>query len=80
MTKEKVGSQMRIDPDADRKTKAAIPRTNFQSQNELGKRYRNMTMEILNEADCLQKLWRASADALGARGGSGAWYQPGWYI
>ena len=34
MTEEKVKFQMRIDPDTDRKIKAAIPRANCRSQNE----------------------------------------------
>ena len=34
MTEEKVKFQMRIDPDTDRKIKAAMPRANSRSQNE----------------------------------------------
>ena len=34
MTEEKVKFQMRIDPDTDRKIKAAMPRANCRSQNE----------------------------------------------
>ena len=34
MTEEKVKFQMRIDPDTDRKIKAAMPRSNCRSQNE----------------------------------------------
>ena len=34
MTEEKIKFQMRIDPDTDRKIKAAIPRANCRSQNE----------------------------------------------
>ena len=34
MTEEKIKFQMRIDPDTDRKIKAAMPRANCRSQNE----------------------------------------------
>ena len=37
MTEEKVKFMMRIDPDTDRKIKAAMPGTNCRSQNELWK-------------------------------------------
>lgn len=52
MAEEKVRFQMRIDPDTDRKIKAAMPLANCRSQNEFVKNALRFYCDYLNASDC----------------------------
>ena len=56
MTEEKVRFQMRIDPDTDRKVKAAIPLSNSRSQNEFVEKALRFYCDYLNARDCTTVL------------------------
>lgn len=56
MAEEKVRFQMRIDPDTDRKIKAAIPLANCRSQNEFVEKALRFYCDYLVAQDCMEVL------------------------
>ena len=61
MAEEKVRFQMRIDPDTDRKVKAAIPLSNSRSQNEFVQKALNFYCDYLTAGDCTSVLPKSGA-------------------
>lgn len=56
MAEEKVRFQIRIDPDTDRKVKAAIPLSNSRSQNEFVEKALRFYCDYLSARDCTTVL------------------------
>ena len=56
MAEEKVRFQMRIDPNTDRKIKAAMPLANCRSQNEFVQKALNFYCDYLTAGDCTSVL------------------------
>ncbi len=64
MAGEKVRFQMRIDPDTDRKVKAAMPIANCRSQNEFVEKALRFYCDYLTAQDCVDVLPSIYSSAL----------------